>query len=186
MATKEEILKTALKLFATKGYENTSLEEVANRIGITKPAIYYHFKNKKALYNEIFTEKFSKLEFELKDSLEENLKEYIFKLGNFFIKNPCVAKLFSKEITSEAAHLSDDTLKVISKTLKHLTLILKHTNLNPFFIQTMVISTFTTYANTLKVREKISGILQKDRLEKDFNITEEIYKAVIHYIKAHK
>ncbi|GAB6074442.1 TetR/AcrR family transcriptional regulator [Nautilia lithotrophica] len=186
MATKEEILKTALKLFATKGYENTSLEEIANRIGITKPAIYYHFKNKKALYNEIFVEKFSKLEFELKNSLEENLKEYIYKLGEFFIKNPCIAKLFSKEITSEAMHLENETLRVISKTLKHLTLILKDTNLNPFFIQTMVVSTFTTYANTLKVREKISGILKENKLTKDFDITSEIYQTIIHYIKAHK
>jgi AcrR family transcriptional regulator len=186
MATKDEILKTALKLFATKGYENTSLEEIAAETGITKPAIYYHFKNKKKLYNEIFISKFSVLEFETKENLEKSLKEYIYKLGDFFIKNPCIAKLFSKEITSEAAHLEEKTLKVISKTLKHLTKILKDTELNPFFIQTMVMSTFTTYANTLKVREKISGILQEDRLEKDFNITDEIYQAVIHYIKAHK
>ncbi|ACM93427.1 transcriptional regulator, TetR Family Member [Nautilia profundicola AmH] len=186
MATKEDILKTALKLFANRGYENTSLEEVANKIGITKPAIYYYFKNKKALYNEIFIEKFSKLEFELKDSLEENLKEYIYKLGDFFIKNPCIAKLFSKEITSEAMHLEVDTLKVISKTLKHLTKILEKTNLNPFFIQTMVVSTFTTYANTLKVRERITGILKDDKLTKDFDITKEIYQTILHYIKAHK
>jgi len=186
MATKENILKTALKLFADKGYENTSLEEIANKTGVSKPAIYYHFKNKKRLYNEIFIEKFSKLNFELKNSLEENLKEYIYKLGDFFIKNPCIAKLFSKEITAEAVHLEDETLKVISKTLKHLTLILKNTGLNPFFIQTIIVSTFTTYANTLKVREKITGILKEDNLVKDFNITKEIYQTMIRYIKAHK
>jgi AcrR family transcriptional regulator len=186
MATKDEILKTALKLFANQGYENTSLEEIASQIGITKPAIYYHFKNKQTLYNEIFISKFSLLEFELKENIEESLKEYIYKLGDFFIKNPCMAKLFSKEITSEAAHLTEETLTVVSKTLRHLTKILKDTNLNPFFIQTMVISTFTTYANTLKVREKITGIIRNEKLEKDFNITEEIYQAVIHYIKAHK
>jgi AcrR family transcriptional regulator len=186
MATKEDILKTALVLFANKGYENTSLEEIASKIGITKPAIYYHFKNKKTLYNEIFINKFSKLSFKMKNSLEENLKEYIYTLGEFFIKNPCIAKLFSKEITSEAVHLEESTLKVVSKTLKHLTEILKETDLNPFFIQTLVVSTFTTYANTLKVREKITGILKTDKLTKDFDITKEIYQTVIQYIKAQK
>jgi AcrR family transcriptional regulator len=186
MATKDEILNTALKLFAQKGYENTSLEEIALNIGITKPAIYYHFKNKKRLYNEIFISKFSELDLEFKDSFEENIKAYIYKLGEFFINNPCIAKLFSKEITSEAAHLEGETLKVISKTLKHLTIILKDTNLNPFFLQTMVVSTFTTYANTLKVREKITGILKDGKLIENFDITEEIYQAVKEYIKAHK
>jgi len=186
MATRDDILQTALELFAQKGYENTSLEEIAHKIGITKPAIYYHFKNKQKLYNELFIVKFSNLNFEFKDSFEENIKSYIYTLGEFFIHNPNIAKLFSKEITSEAAHLEVDTLKVISKTLKHLTKILEGTNLNPFFIQTMVVSTFTTYANTLKVREKITGIIKADKLTKDFDITKEIYQAVIEYIKAHK
>ena len=186
MATKEDILITAVKHFANKGYENTALEEIAKEIGITKPAIYYHFKNKQELYNEIFKEKFSKLKFQKKETLEENIKEYIYTLGEFFIKNPYIAKLFAKEITSEAMHLDIETLKIISKTLKHLTEILKDTNINPFFIQTMVVSTFTTYANTLKLREKITGIIKSDNLIKDFDITYEIYQTIIHYIKANK
>ena len=186
MATKEDILITAVKHFANKGHENTALEEIAKEIGITKPAIYYHFKNKQELYNEIFKEKFSKLKFQKKDTLEENIKEYIYTLGEFFIKYPYMAKLFAKEITSEAIHLNIDTLKIVSKTLKHLSEILKNTNFNPFFIQTMVVSTFTTYANTLKLREKITGIIKSDNLTKDFNITDEIYKTIIQYIKANQ
>jgi len=185
MSTKDEILHTALVHFANKGYENTTLEEIAKDLNITKPALYYHFKNKKTLYNEIFIYKFAKLNFKKEDTLEKNIKSYIYTLGEFFINNPCIAKLFSKEITSEAIHLEESTLKVISKTLKHLTEILKDTDLNPFFIQTMVISTFTTYANTLKVREKITGIIKDNKLIKDFDITKEIYQAVIEYIKAH-
>ena len=56
MATKEDILQIALKHFANKGYENTTLEDIAKEIDITKPAIYYYFKNKEELYNEIFKE----------------------------------------------------------------------------------------------------------------------------------
>ena len=186
MTTKEDILNTAIKHFANKGYENTALEEIAKEIGITKPAIYYHFKNKQELYNEIFKEKFSKLKFQKKDTLEENIKEYIYTLAEFFIKNPHMAKLFAKELASEAMHLDIETLKIISKTLKHLSEILKDTNINPFFIQTITVSTFTTYTNTLTLREKITGIIKSDKLIKDFNITHEIYQTIIHYIKASK
>ncbi|MDM8527312.1 TetR/AcrR family transcriptional regulator [Anaerolineales bacterium HSG24] len=50
MNTKQQILKVALELFIQHGYERTSLTDVAERIGITKPAIYYHYKSKEQLY----------------------------------------------------------------------------------------------------------------------------------------
>ncbi len=49
MHTKENILKTALELFLKKGYEKTSMNEIAGNVGITKPAVYHHFKNKEEL-----------------------------------------------------------------------------------------------------------------------------------------
>lgn len=44
--TRQEILDTALELFADQGYEKTSLREIAERIGVTKAALYYHFRSK--------------------------------------------------------------------------------------------------------------------------------------------
>src|SRR6266851_2075058 len=43
---RREILQVAARLFRAKGYAATSLEEVADAIGITKAAIYYHFTSK--------------------------------------------------------------------------------------------------------------------------------------------
>ena len=48
-----KIKAAALHLVATKGYSNTSLEEIANAAGFTKGAVYYHFKSKKRLILEI-------------------------------------------------------------------------------------------------------------------------------------
>jgi len=44
--TKEKIVKTALCLFLQKGFYHVSLQDVATVVGISKPAIYHHFKNK--------------------------------------------------------------------------------------------------------------------------------------------
>ncbi|MGI5338903.1 TetR/AcrR family transcriptional regulator [Streptomyces sp. CA-181903] len=44
--TRERIQRTALDLFVTRGYEKTSLREIAERLGVTKAALYYHFKTK--------------------------------------------------------------------------------------------------------------------------------------------
>jgi len=44
--TRERIQSIALELFAEQGYEKTSLREIAERLGVTKAALYYHFRSK--------------------------------------------------------------------------------------------------------------------------------------------
>ena len=44
--TRARILDIALELFAEHGYEKTSLREIADRLGVTKAALYYHFRTK--------------------------------------------------------------------------------------------------------------------------------------------
>jgi len=51
--TKERIQQIALELFAERGYDKTTLQEVATRLGITRPALYYHFKTKEDILNGV-------------------------------------------------------------------------------------------------------------------------------------
>lgn len=53
--TKQRILQTARELFASKGVQQTSLQEIADRLGITKPALYYHFSSREELVRSIVT-----------------------------------------------------------------------------------------------------------------------------------
>ncbi len=50
---KDEIIRTAAKIFAAKGYHGTTLDEIAKEIGVTKPALYYHIKSKGDIIREI-------------------------------------------------------------------------------------------------------------------------------------
>jgi AcrR family transcriptional regulator len=47
--TRGAIQKVAVELFARHGYEKTSLREIAERLGMTKAALYYHYPSKQAL-----------------------------------------------------------------------------------------------------------------------------------------
>ncbi|MFF5257657.1 TetR family transcriptional regulator [Actinomadura viridis] len=47
--TRARILRTALDLFAERGYTNTSMQEIAARLEITKPTVFYHFPSKALL-----------------------------------------------------------------------------------------------------------------------------------------
>ncbi|WP_069171968.1 TetR/AcrR family transcriptional regulator [Streptomyces griseus] len=52
--TRQRIQDVALELFAERGYEKTSLREIAEHLEVTKAALYYHFKTKEDILNSIF------------------------------------------------------------------------------------------------------------------------------------
>lgn len=51
--TRERIQEVARELFAQKGVQRTSLQDIAARLGITKPALYYHFSSREDLVRSI-------------------------------------------------------------------------------------------------------------------------------------
>jgi TetR/AcrR family transcriptional regulator, cholesterol catabolism regulator len=53
ISRREEIVKAAANTFAAKGYLATTLDEIAKEIGVSKPALYYHIKNKEEILREI-------------------------------------------------------------------------------------------------------------------------------------
>jgi len=52
-STRERILDVALELFTKQGYDKTSLRDIAERLGITKAALYYHFERKQDILLEL-------------------------------------------------------------------------------------------------------------------------------------
>ncbi|WP_405617430.1 TetR/AcrR family transcriptional regulator [Streptomyces sp. NBC_00076] len=55
--TRQRIQDVALGLFAEQGYEKTSLREIAERLDVTKAALYYHFKTKEEILVSIFEDR---------------------------------------------------------------------------------------------------------------------------------
>lgn len=52
-STRERILDIALDLFVDQGYEKTSLRQIAERLGYSKAAVYYHFASKEDILLEL-------------------------------------------------------------------------------------------------------------------------------------
>ena len=50
---REQLLRSARKLFLRKGYRMTTTEEIARNAGLTKGALYFHFKNKEDILFEL-------------------------------------------------------------------------------------------------------------------------------------
>ncbi|WP_379883160.1 TetR/AcrR family transcriptional regulator [Laceyella putida] len=103
-STREKIEKIALRLFAMNGYEATTMNQIAEQVGITKPAIYVYFKGKEELYlailekciiqyrqfmDQIINEA-KKLEFQ--DQLFYIFRQYIL----FFAKNTEISAFWNR------------------------------------------------------------------------------------------
>ena len=56
MNTKELILEEALKQFSKKGYDGTSMSDIAAPLGISKAALYKHFASKQQIFDRIIVE----------------------------------------------------------------------------------------------------------------------------------
>ncbi|MCR4787187.1 MAG: TetR/AcrR family transcriptional regulator [Lachnospiraceae bacterium] len=56
MNTKEQILEEALRQFSRKGFDGTSMSDIAGPLGISKAALYKHFKSKQQIFDRIIEE----------------------------------------------------------------------------------------------------------------------------------
>jgi len=58
---KLDILKVAARLFAERGYERTTLDMIADELGLSKPSLYYYVKSKEEILADIFQEIFQSI-----------------------------------------------------------------------------------------------------------------------------
>mgnify|MGYP004534149991 FL=1 len=96
--TKRKIFETAMKLFAEKGYEATSVEEITATVGVAKGTLYYHFSSKEEIYNFLIEEGMKLLH----NSIEiktENLTDPIAKLKAIIIIQLKVIMKYDEFIT---------------------------------------------------------------------------------------
>lgn len=94
MVTKEDIKEAAFILFANKGYEATTTNDIADAVGLKKQSLYSHFNSKSALYLEILEQRSDIMNEEIintiqkiKDDTTEELLKGVFR---------CIAEIFSQ------------------------------------------------------------------------------------------
>lgn len=54
--TRSHLLVVGRRLFAERGFAGTSTEEIVHQAGVTRGALYYHFRNKQDLFRAVFAE----------------------------------------------------------------------------------------------------------------------------------
>jgi len=77
--TKRKIFETSMKLFAEKGYDATSVEDITAAVGVAKGTLYYHFSSKEEIFNFLVEEGIKLLQNSI-DIKISKLSNYIDKL----------------------------------------------------------------------------------------------------------
>ena len=126
-ATKREaVLQTAAQLFIEKTYGRTSLNDVADRLNITKPALYHYFRNKEEILLECYRLGVGMIDEILADiaanctSGLEKVEAFIFAYANIMTVNfgRCVFRLDDAELTADARLEVKDHKRKIDRRLR--------------------------------------------------------------------
>jgi AcrR family transcriptional regulator len=128
MDTKRDaVLQTAAKLYLEKGYHKTSLSELASRLNITKPALYYYFRNKEELLVECYRAGIDAIEASLREAGDcegtglERLRAYIESYTTAIVTTDfgrCVPTLDDAELSSPARRQVRDLKRRIDAAIR--------------------------------------------------------------------
>ena len=119
--TKESILRSAERLFAEKGFELTTVREIASKSGVNVAMIYYYFKTKEGLHQEIIEDSFNHLFRSLKEGVdqekepEEKIYDIIKVYIDFFFHHKDLHRIILRETVSRSGHIEMFVKKYISK-----------------------------------------------------------------------
>jgi AcrR family transcriptional regulator len=96
---RNSILNAATQIFAEKGYAGSSIREICQAAGVTKPVLYYHFRSKEHLYRELMLDLFNQTRknllrlSELRGSLRDRLVWYVSSEFRNSKKDPNAVRL---------------------------------------------------------------------------------------------
>lgn len=114
--TRHAIIVEARRTFAEKGFDGTSLNDIAEAVGIRRPSLLHHFASKEALYREVFEDSLGDW-FERVDKAErsgpfvdpwDKLDHVVTAAVEFFQANPDFVRILRREALDGTDHLGID------------------------------------------------------------------------------
>lgn len=170
-ATREGLLVAATQLFAARGFEGVSAAQIAQRAGVTKALINYHFGGKQKLYVAIMTSTFS----EIVERVEhlaasgrpapEQLREFVALVGEMATtRRPHFPAMMLREVLAGGAHLAPEVVPYLMRVLGAVRRIVEHgvrdgtlRPVDPIFTHLSLVGSLLFFFATAPFRERLAS-----------------------------
>jgi AcrR family transcriptional regulator len=156
--TKEKILAIATEEFSKYGYDAVSMNNLAQRLDVNKATIYYHYKDKKSLYQEVVKslledniEKIEEVMSSYNDPIEM-FRAYISTMVKKFKDRPFLVQLVLREFANFGSNIDNEIIPYLNKETGYIKQIIENLDLKDKYkdmdvqmIESMIIGTVSTY-----------------------------------------
>jgi AcrR family transcriptional regulator len=120
--TRQQILETAQRLFAELGYDATSLQMIADELGLTKAAVYYHFPAKIDILHAAMQPGIERLKALLKEAAairgqRARIEHIVNGFVDFLVQNRHFAVMASTDPAAKRANLDDESISMRRRAL---------------------------------------------------------------------
>jgi AcrR family transcriptional regulator len=115
---REQILVTAKSLFIQQGYHGLAMRQISDELGVSKAALYYHFKDKEELFLAIISGNLGELEIAIDSirSRQVSYKEQIILFVQHVLEQPAEQRAMIRLASQEMSQLSAMARKKFDKT----------------------------------------------------------------------
>jgi len=113
--TTQRVLDVAEELFATQGYDGTSLRQIAHLAGIREPGLYNHFAGKQALYEAVLFRALHPMAQALSEHMDKaaSLREYTDLpaiITDLLLEHPKMAALFQRALQGDSSAVGNQLM----------------------------------------------------------------------------
>jgi len=170
--SKEAIIRKAVELFSTKGYDSTSMDELATESGLSKAMIFYYFKSKRELYEEVLCRVLDEIyeavtkKSDTRLDAREELNDFISIYIDFAYAHPYLPSLLLKELSDNGSILPEILFSKMRRLFSHFSEILSRGEADGSFRESKAMVLYFMVTGTINLMVTTSE-LRKRAYERD-------------------
>lgn len=197
LRNEERILDAAQEVFATYGYQGATIDEVADRAGISKPNLHYYFKRKRDLYLAVLRRTLEiwlvpLRELDRTGDPAEEIGNYIAHKVQLSRRFPAASRVFANEIVQGAPFLKGYLQTDLRKVVERKAAVIQHwidegklAPIDPYHLIFLIWAATQHYADFIP---QIKAVMNVSRLNQGHfrKVEQSLSRIILHGVLAEK